>query len=219
MKIVAICGSPRGKRSQTRMLTERLLGAAESDGAATELLDLSRSRVEFCRACETCHQRAGCAVRDDVPAILQKMLEADAVVFASPVYLSQVTAQLKAVLDRTSHFVHCLRLRNKYAACVVTCGGGGCQETKAFLRSYAFSVGAQFVGGVEASMPVTDLHVAQAEKLGHALANAVRQKKQYPVQLRIIEERRRYFGHLVRLRRDAWPYEFEYWRKQGWMEA
>ncbi|MEI8140285.1 MAG: NAD(P)H-dependent oxidoreductase [bacterium] len=63
-----------------------------------------------------------------------QMLEADGIVLASPVYLDHVTAQMKALLDRTSHFVHCLRLTGKYMAALTTSGGGGGEATMAFMK-------------------------------------------------------------------------------------
>jgi multimeric flavodoxin WrbA len=217
MKIVVISGSPRGEKSQTRLLAEKLLSAAGSAGAQTELFDLGKARITFCRACEVCHTGPECVLPDDVKGILATILGADGIVLATPVYLNQVTAQLKALLDRTSHFVHCLRLSGKYTVSVTTSGGGGGADVKAYLRSYSFSVGAQFVGGVDARVPLTDAHLAEAEKLGHTLAAAIAQKRQFPVQLRIIEERRRYFGRIIEFHRGNWPYEYEYWRKQGWL--
>ena len=98
------------------------------------------------------------------------MLAADGIVLASPVYLNQVTAQMKTLLDRTSHFIHCLRLTDKYLAAVTTSGGGGGADAQAFLRKYAVAVGAQFAGGVDASVPVREADLAAARKLGVALA-------------------------------------------------
>lgn len=56
MKILGICGSPRGARSQTRVLLDALLAEAGADGAQVEIVDLAKARIGFCQACEACHK-------------------------------------------------------------------------------------------------------------------------------------------------------------------
>ncbi|MDK2858518.1 MAG: hypothetical protein PWQ89_1637 [Verrucomicrobiota bacterium] len=217
MKILAICGSPRGKKSQTKALTEKLLEGATTAGAAVELVDLSKMRIEFCLGCEKCHEGGDCILNDDGQAILAKILEADGLVLASPVYLNHVTAQMKALLDRTSHFVHCLRLMGRYMAAVTTSGGGGGAEVHAWLRNYSATVGAQCVGGVDADVPLQDSDFAGAVTLGKELVSAIQENKAYPDQLQIIEAQKKRFGQLIARHKDQWPYEHEYWRNKGWL--
>ena len=126
--------------------------------AFVEFVDLGKARIGFCQACEVCHQGPNCVLNDDTKGILQRMLEADAIVLASPVYLDHVTAQMKALLDRSSHFIHCLRLMGKYMAAVTTSGGGSGEATAAFLRKYAVTVGSQFVGLAGQGLAVTELN-------------------------------------------------------------
>ena len=72
MEILAICGSPRGKKSQTKILAEKVLEAAKGKGAGVEMVDLSKAQIGFCHACEKCHQRPECILDDDVKRILAK---------------------------------------------------------------------------------------------------------------------------------------------------
>lgn len=214
MKILAICGSPRGKESQTKVLAEEVLKAAQAQGADVDMVDLSKVRIEFCRACEACHQKSGCVLHDDVNNILADVLNADGLVLASPVYLNQVTAQLKAVLDRSSHFVHCLRLVGKYLAVVTTSGGGGGAQVQAYLRHYGITVGTQCVGGVDAKVPLKPDDVAAVAALGEALVAAIQKKQQYPDQIKSIESQKQYFRKLITLHKADWPYEFQFWKDQ-----
>ncbi|MBI2440677.1 MAG: NAD(P)H-dependent oxidoreductase [Lentisphaerae bacterium] len=217
MKILAICGSPRGNKSQTKVLAEEVLKAAQAQGAAVDCVDLSAARIEFCQACETCHRCGDCVHNDDVKTILARMLEADGLILASPVYLSQISAQLKAVLDRSSHFVHCLRLMGKYLAAVTTSGGEDGAEVHAYLRHYANIVGAQYVGSVNAQSPFKPADLAKAAALGQTLMEAIQTKRQYPEQVDDIAAFKQHFRKLITLRKDAWPYEYEYWRDQDWL--
>jgi len=217
MKILGICGSPRGGRSQTRVLLEALLDEAKAKGAQVDAVDLGKVHIGFCQACEACHKGPDCVMNDDGRAILRQMLEADGIVLASPVYLDHVTAQMKAILDRTSHFVHCLRFTGKYIAALTTSGGGGGDATMAFMKRYAVTVGAQFVGGVDARVPLKDVDLALSGALGASLVTAIAAKQQWPDQAQAIESQRIRFRNLIAFHKDLWPYEYKYWQDMGWM--
>ena len=217
MKVLAILGSPRGARSQTRVLAEAVLAGAKEQGAEINVADLATVRLEFCTACEACHKGSQCSRNDAGCQILEQMLAADGIVLASPVYLNQVTAQLKTLLDRTSKFIHCLRLMDKYLAAVTTSGGGGGAEAQAFLRKYAVAAGAQFAGGVDASVQLQETDLAAARKLGVALAVSIRDQTCDPAQLFAIEEQKKRFGRIVGSHRDSWAYEYKFWQDKGWL--
>ena len=217
MKVLAIYGSPRGKKSQTHALADVMLAEVRAGGADVEVVDLGKARIGFCQACEACHKGPDCVLNDDGQLILRKMLAADGVVLASPVYLDHVTAQMKALLDRTSHFVHCLRFTGKYLAAVTTSGGGGGAATMAFLKRYAVTVGGQFVGGVDARVPLTDADYAVSRNLGAALVAAITARQTWPDQVQAIEAQRKRFGQIVAFRKDEWPYEYAYWQDLKWL--
>lgn len=217
MKILAIIGSPRGERSQTRALTEAVLEGARGQGGTVERVDLSVAGVEFCTACELCHKAPHCPLEDAGCSILERMLAADGIVLASPVYLNQVTAQMKTLLDRSSHFIHCLRLIDKYLVAVTTSGGGGGAETQEYLRRYAITTGAQFVGGVDASAPLQEADLAAARKLGAALAASIRDQTRDLAQIFAIEEQKKRFARVIDAHRDRWPYEYRFWQDKDWL--
>ena len=217
MKLLAILGSPRGKRSQTRLMTEAVLAGAREKGAEVELVDLASESLEFCTACEACHKGPRCPLNDGGCRIIDQMLAADGIVLASPVYLNAVTAQMKTLLDRTSHFIHCLRLADKYLAAVTTSGGGGGAETLSSLKKYAMLVGAQFSGGVDAAVPLKESDLAAARTLGAKLVADIRDQTIDPAQAFAIEEHKKYFGRIIGYNKDHWPYEYKYWQDKGWL--
>ena len=217
MKILTICGSPRGKKSQTNVLAARASESAKAQGAEVEIVDLCKARIGFCQACDQCHAGPDCVFHDDARAILDKVLAADGLVLASPVYLNQVTAQMKALLDRTSHFIHCLRLTGKYLAVVTTSGGGGGGDLQQWLKNYGHTVGMQCVGGVDARVPLQEANLTAATELGAALVAAIRAQTVYPEQTRIIEDRKRNFARIIEQRKDHWPFEYKLWQEMGWL--
>ena len=110
MQVLLISSSPHREKSSTYALAKEALRGVEAQGGAVETVHLDARKIRFCKHCEACHKKLmRCPLKDDAGAILRKMLLADAIVLASPNYINQVTASLKALFDRSSHFIHCKR--------------------------------------------------------------------------------------------------------------
>ncbi len=102
MKVVAFNGSPRPE-GNTYLLLRMVLGELEKEGIETELVQLGGNKVSGCRACYGCvrNQDKRCVIKDDIiNDCIEKMLEADGILFGSPTYHADVTAELKALIDR-----------------------------------------------------------------------------------------------------------------------
>jgi multimeric flavodoxin WrbA len=102
MKVVAINGSAR-KDGNTAILINKALAALEAEGIETELIQLSGQSIRGCTACGKCIENKDkkCVVDNDVlNECLGKMLEADGIILGSPTYFADLTAELKAVIDR-----------------------------------------------------------------------------------------------------------------------
>ena len=101
MKIVCLLGSPR-KKGNSATVAAHLLARAEELGAETESIYLNGLQLRGCQACYACKNGADtCVIKDDLLPVLEKVREADAVVLATAVYYGDITAQLKAFIDRT----------------------------------------------------------------------------------------------------------------------
>ncbi len=155
-------------------------------------------------------------MKDDVSGILDKMMEADGLILASPNYINHITGSMKTLLDRSAHFIHCSRLREKYVAGVVTSGSGRGQDVLNYMAHYSHVCGAQFSGGVSSSVPIGDDKISEAFTLGTRLAVDIRKKRQYAEQLEKIEQFRRFFTTVMDMRKDEWTEEYQYWQEQGW---
>ena len=102
MKVVAFNGSAR-KDGNTAILVRQVFRELEREGIETELVQLAGQKLRGCTACGTCFQQKNqrCVIDDDiVNDCIVKMLDADGIILASPVYFSDVTAELKALIDR-----------------------------------------------------------------------------------------------------------------------
>lgn len=105
--IVAVNGSPRAEKGMTDIIVKRFLAGAESAGASTEILYPSRMRIEYCIGCLKCWFKTPgvCIHKDDMPELMMKTSGADLAVFASPVYVDGMTAQMKTMFDRCVTYV------------------------------------------------------------------------------------------------------------------
>ena len=105
-KIYAINGSPRKNKNTATLLDKVLEGAKKADpDVLAERIDLYSLKYTGCRSCFACKRKDGasygkCAVRDDLYDVLEKLRDADAVVFGSPIYYRTITGQLHAFYER-----------------------------------------------------------------------------------------------------------------------
>ncbi|MCX5701858.1 MAG: flavodoxin family protein [Candidatus Omnitrophica bacterium] len=219
MKILLLSSSPRKEKSQTFLLAKEVLRGVASDVAAeSEVIHLCNLKIEFCRACEACHKKIfSCPIKDDVNMVMKKMLEADVLVFASPNYINQVAASLKAIFDRASHFIHCKRLLGKYIFGVVTSGSGQGKAVLDYISYYAHTCGAQYAGGISSQPQLTKEKLEEAFKSGSKIALDIREKKVYPEQIEIIEKGKQYFKEIMKARKNEWKEEYLYWLDKGWL--
>ena len=100
MKIVVITGSPR-RGGNSFAMTDAFIRAAERLGHSVQRFDAALLKIGGCRACETCYSTGkACSFDDDFNIIAPAILEAEAVVYAMPLYWYSIPAQIKGVIDR-----------------------------------------------------------------------------------------------------------------------
>jgi multimeric flavodoxin WrbA len=100
MKIIGFSGSPR-ESGNTLWAVKKILDGAKQAGAETMLFSSSNLEIKPCRGCYGCkNSDNGCVINDDMQKIYAGLKDAVAVVFASPVYMGQMTGQAKAFMDR-----------------------------------------------------------------------------------------------------------------------
>jgi len=102
MKVVAFNGSAR-KDGNTKILIDTVFAELKKEKIKTELVSLAGKKIRGCTACGKCfkNQDRRCAVKSDiVNNCIEKMLEADGIILASPTYFTDVSAEMKALIDR-----------------------------------------------------------------------------------------------------------------------
>jgi multimeric flavodoxin WrbA len=108
MKVYAINGSPRKNKNTAALLQKALdgvKGSAKDKEIETEIINLYDLNYTGCRSCFACKRLGGksygkCAVRDDIYEVLEKLSQADGLIFGSPIYFGTITGQLQSFLER-----------------------------------------------------------------------------------------------------------------------
>lgn len=118
-KILILSGSPRKGGNSDYLCDQFLKGAVES-GHEVEKIFVSEKNIGYCRACYACKNTHKCIIKDDMAEILEKIVAADVLVLASPVYFYSIDAQIKTVIDRT--LARWTELKNKEFYYILSAG-------------------------------------------------------------------------------------------------
>jgi len=99
MRVLGIMGSPR-RGGNTDILLDQVLAGAREVGGEVEKVRVAELAISPCREIYACLKDAKCAIRDDMTRLYDKLMEADRIAFASPIFFYGLTSQAKAVVDR-----------------------------------------------------------------------------------------------------------------------
>lgn len=99
--VLILSTSPR-KGGNSDTLAEEFARGAREAGHQVEKIELYNKAIGFCRGCLACQKTRRCVIHDDADIIAQKMLTADVLVFATPIYFYEMCGQMKTLLDRSN---------------------------------------------------------------------------------------------------------------------
>lgn len=145
--ILILSGSPR-KGGNSDILCDEFARGASEVGHDVEKIRVAERKIGYCLACYACRDTGVCAIKDDMAEVMQKIIDADVLVLASPVYFYSIDAQLKALIDRT--VARWTEVKDKEFYYIVTAADGeheAAETTIACFRGYADCVeGAKEMG-------------------------------------------------------------------------
>jgi multimeric flavodoxin WrbA len=99
-KLLVVCSSPR-RGGNSDLLCEQFVMGAQECGNQAEKIFLKDKKINYCTGCGACFKKKKCSQNDDMAAVLEKMIAADVIVMATPVYFYTMNAQMKTLIDRT----------------------------------------------------------------------------------------------------------------------
>lgn len=174
-KVLILSGSPR-KGGNSDVLCDQFAKGALESGNEVEKIRVADKHIGYCRACYACKTGA-CVLKDDMAEVLQKMIDADVLVLASPVYFYSIAAQLKTVIDRTvARWTEVANKEFYYIATAADAENIAAETTLACFRGYADCVeGAKEMGVIlgmgayEKGEIVGNPAMAQAYEMGRGV--------------------------------------------------
>lgn len=168
-KVLLINSSFRKKNTYKLLLQVGEL--IKKNGFEIEIINLFDYNLKDCIGCETCiYHNDNCALSDDMNLLRQKFLEADGIVFSSPVYMRSVTSKFKVFADRTCKWFHKPEPAGKPVMFIATTASTGLKETKQFYEGFAIGFGGrigEFVARKENELdnPITEKEIKNFLKL------------------------------------------------------
>jgi multimeric flavodoxin WrbA len=196
MKILALNGSRR-KNGNTSILLETILNPAAAAGNETEQIFLGDYRIEACTGCEACSKSWDCVIKDDFAALIEKLDQADGVVFGSPTYWYTVTSDMKRFIDRCYSLIQFPHRRHEWISKYqdsgkVAIAAAVCEQPEAammgntltLLSDFARDIGLQLLDSVAAlrcfeagSIKQESAVLKQAEQVGKQLLQQLQNSK------------------------------------------
>jgi len=174
MKVIAVQSSPN-LEGLTSSLAQAVLKGVESEGGETELVPLNRLDIKACIACDDgwgkCRKEGICILEDDFESLREKMNEADAFVFATPVYWHDLSESAKIFLDRLRRcetFSGFKTFTGKKAIGIASAGGSGKGAVRALynLEDYLRRLGFEIFDLVSVTRFSKDHKLEMLEKAG-----------------------------------------------------
>ena len=104
MKKVIVISTSLRAGSNSDMLAEKFAEGAKASGNEVEKISLRGKEIKFCIGCLSCQRTGACVFKDDVPAIMEKVLNADVVCWATPIYYYEMSGQMKTLIDRMNSY-------------------------------------------------------------------------------------------------------------------
>lgn len=227
MNIIVFTGSPRKKDSYRIIKTIESEMAKDAD-VRFEFIHLNELNIHDCTGCMQCFRKGEefCPVEDDIAHISEKLIAADGIIFASPVYAQQISGMMKRAVDRLSYMFHRPMLVAKPALTLATTEGGGAKPTQKYLRLIASGWGCNIVDSLSIIAPFYfessefyDKSYAQSinakiQKTARRFASAIQSgEKPVPSFYDI------YMFNGMRSKTFLSKADYDYWQKQGWLES
>jgi len=224
--IIAVMGSPRHRGDSVHFVSLIEAEMKKEKDIDFRYVFLKDRNIEYCRGCLLCMRKGedACPIDDDVAELRKELLTADGIIFASPVYVHQVTALMKNFFDRFAFFMHRPAFHGKPALLLTTTEISGAPETLDFLRFCADSWGFTVVeslwvlaDGMKMECRYRRKMMRNAAIAGNKMCQAI-ENSSLP---KPSTEALRFFRKLrtkVIIHRDKLPYDYQYWKEKGWLK-
>jgi len=226
-EIIVISGSPR-KNGDTSKITHLFEERMKHHGNINfNYIYLKNKNLNFCRGCLLCMKKGenSCPIKDDAIDLRNELLEADGVIFVTPVYIHSTSALMKNFLDRFAYFMHRPAFHNKPALLITSTEISGTKETIHYMKFPIKAWGFSYLGDISIIVDAFKLE----GKFRNSILNSIDIKaKKFVKKLDSSQIEKpslsslQFFNMLktkVILHRKNLPYDYEYWKIKGWLDS
>lgn len=223
MKILVIMGSPR--KGNTYRAVKKIEGSMQSLGNVEfEYLMLKDANLSQCRGCYVCIMDGEdhCPFKNESSAIEQKMHAADGVIFATPVYVMNVSALMKTFIDHFSYICHRPRFFNRKALLLSTTGSLGLKRVLDYLKLVVGVWGFEISHSVGLVIPARQIskrneqeNNQKLEKAAFVFYNSLLKKRHSPGLIDVLA----FHFQRVSFGKPGYtaPADYAYWKEKGWL--
>ncbi|KOA18088.1 iron-sulfur flavoprotein [Clostridium homopropionicum DSM 5847] len=232
MRIISIISSARKNGN-----TERIVKHIEEDflymsiekglKAECEQIHLADSDIKLCRGCRVCFDKGEdfCPLKDTLLNIRDKIIQADGVIFASPVYVEDINGIMKNWIDRMAFNCHRPAFAHKTAVIVVTSGGGSSNHSiktiKSALLTWGFHVSAQGkfrAGALMENDQIKSRYGNDIKVIANKLFSSIHDHRaEYPsfYSLMVFKVQQKCWQKVIK---EQNTFDCSYWENKGWLE-
>lgn len=225
IKVIAFVGSARKKHTYNAV--KQLMNNLQSlDDIEYEIVQLSDFRLEVCKGCKTCINKGEelCPLKDDRDILIEKMINSDGILFASPNYFFQVSGLMKIFLDRIAFFGHRPLFFGKTFTSIVVQGVYGGGKIVKYLDFIGNILGCNVTDGccLNSLEPMTEKGQKKINKILEKQSKKfylklIKKDYQTPSLLKLIMFRLTRTS--MKLGQDESYKDYNYYKKNGWFES
>lgn len=150
MKIVAVIGSQRHEESYTYNLTKKLIEKFETRYVTeVESTIFECNEIKMCKGCLNCFLNGSCIINDNMEELENKLLEADLIILATPVFVHNVSGIMKNFIDRIAYWTHIFKLSGKLGITISVSASNGNKEVTQYLKKVNNHLGINTIASLE----------------------------------------------------------------------
>lgn len=212
MKVLAISGSMRGKKSLCNKVINAVLDNHYWDEWEKKIRTIDTMNISMCQGCCSCFASGKCPIEDDMSNLKGDIIDSDVIIVASPVFLHQISGCLKNLIDRIAYWTHTFELLNKRVILCAATATTGCEYVLSYLKKAFSAMGAYIIYEIAADVYMENEDLEQIceqviQKMKESYMSEEISATFYQEQL---------FQSLKALYMQQNSYESEIWRKRGY---
>ncbi len=223
-KIFAFVGSQAGENSKTFCLIKRIINKVNENVNGELKYDIitpDNMKINKCKSCNNCFNTGICNLdeKDDMKIIKKKMIEADLIIFASPVYAHNVSGDMKIFIDRISYWMHIMKLAGKAGVILSSSASNGNKLVNDYLYKIMSILGIKVIGNFSATSICVDNDLEdELDKFSKVILQYINSKMEI-ISDKFLDSIFITQREIMKLQKNVNANEYLYWLENGYFEC